>query len=104
MKTLTIFNGDDTLELSKPELFALIGQDPSKLFDLFTATCVYRDTIKQAMVKNKEHWLKDSFDEISIGYNYLVEMMIQLLGEDTALDIIAKVYHEIAIENVESAQ
>lgn len=104
MKTVTIFNGDDTLEISKPELLTLIGQEPGKLFDIFTATCVYRDTVKQSLINQSETWLQHEFDQVSAGYNYLADIMIQLLGEDTALDIIAKVHHEIQLENAESAQ
>lgn len=104
MKTLTIFDGDDILDLSKPELLTLIGQDPGKLFDLFTATCVYRDTVKQCIAKRGESWLQSEFDQLSIGYNYLANLMIQLLGEDQALDIIARVYHELQLENAESSQ
>lgn len=104
MKTITIFNGDDTLEVSKPELLTLIGQDPGKLFDIFTATCVYRDTVKQCITKSGESWLQAEFDQLSTGYNYLAELMIQLLGEDSALDIIARVHHELQIENAESSR
>jgi hypothetical protein len=105
MKHVKIFDGEDSIQLTREDIEAIGIGSPRELIEFYQATYVFRDVIKSELAEKLstsqfEH-LSGLRDEIEEGYLALCDEIITRFGEDTGLMIMANTINAINLEKNE---
>jgi hypothetical protein len=106
MKTGIIFDGEDEQVLTFDQIKEIGKESPITLVQLFQSTAVFRDVMKDLIKEHGKEILKTDDGELAdvriklveTGYNLLVEELIDILGEDKALMVVAGAHNAINLE------
>jgi hypothetical protein len=112
MKQGIIFNSDDEVIMTVSEIKELSKSSVKELVQLFQATAIYRDVMKdliedhgKAVLSINDEALTDlRISMVESGYNMLAQELVEIFGEDSALLIIADTHNSINLEKHGSVQ
>jgi len=106
MKQGIIFNSEDEVISTVDEIKEIGKNSAKELVQLFQATAIYRDVMKdliedhgKAVLSINDEALTDlRINMVESGYHMLTDELMNVFGEDTACLIIADTYNSINLE------